>query len=252
MYKFINCSEYKDYFYLNEGELPTIESVRGKIVMFRRFNKDKLNKVDMGNYIKFAVNDNFVSKTTITVYGQDRYKVPTLLDRSKKYEYVESFFELPKNFEKKFKQNDNTTLFFNFGSGQSYVSFPYLVAKYINPRIGKYAEKSYPDDFLGMIFFDFVNRYYPKIIFNIIKRNFIPEKNGDLPNNFTICDTKNCTNKADTTNKLYFVVTLITIFALVALMIVLIIRLVKRFKRRHIKLEKDDLMSLLNFPFVVL
>ena len=56
-----------------------------------------------------------------------------------------------------------------------------------------------------MIFFDFVNRYYPKIIFNIIKRNFIPEKNGDLPNNFTICDTKNCTNKADTTNKLYFV-----------------------------------------------
>lgn len=251
MYKYMNCSEYKDYFYLNEGELPTLKSVRGKIVIFRRFIKEKLSEIDMGNFIKFEVNNDFVSKTTITVYGQDRYKVPTLLDRAKKYEYVESFFEKPKSFEKKFNANTNTTFFFNFGSGQSYVSFPFLVAEYINPRIGKYAEKYYPDEFLGMIFFDFINRYYPKIIFNIIKRNFLPEKNNDLSNNFTVCDTKNCTNKADTTNKLYVVVALLTIFVLVALIIALFMHLVKRCKRSHIKFEKDDLISLLNFPFVV-
>ena len=252
MYSYINCSEYKNYFYLNEGELPTIDSVRGKIVVFRRFDKVKLNMIDMGNFIKFAVNDDFVSNTTITAYGQDRYKVPTIFDRPKKFNYVESFFEKPKSFEKKMTSDMKTTIFFNFGSGQSYVCFPYFVAEYVNPRIGKYVEKSYPNEFLGMIILDFVNRYYPKIIYHIIKRNFIPEKNGGLKNNFKICDIDDCTNKADGTNKFYVALAIFAAFVLVALLIVLTICLVNRFKQKQNNSEKESFVSLLKFQFVVL
>lgn len=252
MYSYINCSEYKKYFYLNEGELPTIESVRGKIVIFRRFNKEKLSEIDMGNYIKFAVNDEFVSNTTITAYGQDRYKVPSLFDRPKKYKFVESFFEKPKSFEKRLTNHIGTTIFFNYGSGQSYFCYPYYVAEYINPRIGNYVEKSYPNEFLGMIFLDFVNRYHPKIIYHIIKRNFIPEKNGGLKNVFTVCDLKNCTNKSDGTNKLCVALVIITVLALFALVVIFVIYLVKRFNKKEMNSEKDAFMSLLKFQFIIL
>lgn len=240
MYSYINCSEYKDFFYLNEGELPTVDHVRGKIVLFRRFNKEKLVNIDMGNYIEFAQNDVFVSKKSIIAHGQDCYKVPNLFVRSKKYEKVEKFFEKPKEFFKQLKQSTETTIFLNYGSGQSLGCYPYLVAEYVTPRIGKYVEKSYPNDFLGIIFFDFINRYYPKIIYHIIKRNFNPDQNGGLQNTFAICNSENCTNKADGTNKLYVALVIIAVIVLVALIVLLIVCLVLRFKRIQNHSEKSE------------
>ena len=137
------------------------------IYLLRRFNKDNLNSIDMGNHVQFSENDVFVSKTTITVHGQDCFRILNLFARSKKYKKVEEFFEKPKLFEKKIA--DETTLFLNFGSGQSLGCYPYSAAEYVTPRIGKYVEKSYPNEFLGFIIFDFdFNRYYPKIIYNVI------------------------------------------------------------------------------------
>lgn len=228
MYSYINCDEYRDYFYLSENELPSIEKVRGKIVLLRRFNKDTLSNVDMGNYIRFADNDFFESKYTITTYGQDCYTVSSLFARSSKYKKVEEFFEKPKNF----KHSSHTTLFLNFGSGQSLICYPYSVAEYVTPRVGEYVEKSFPNDFLGIVIFDFVNRYYPKIIYHVIKRNFLPERNGGLPNTFTICDPENCTNKANGTNKLYVALVVIAAIVVVALIVLLIVFIVIRYKRK--------------------
>lgn len=234
MYSYIDCDEFKNYFYLYEGQLPTIDLVRGKIVLLRRFSKNKLSNVNMGNFIKFADNDFFVSNFDITVYGQDCYKVGNLFKRSKKYKKVESFFEKTRNVAPKIlSDSTTTTLFLNFASAQSLYCYPYLVAEYVTPRIGKYIEKSFPNEFLGMIFFDFVNRYYPKILYNIIKRNFIPEKNGGLPDNFKICDPDHCTNKANGTNKLYVALVVIGVIVIFGLIVFLIVFFVIRYKRKR-------------------
>lgn len=242
MYDYINCSEYKDYFYLYEGNFPPIEQVRGKIILLRRFHKDTLKNIDLGNYIEFANNDHFVSDYTITTYGQDCFKVYTLFDRPKKFKQVQKNFALAKVFPKQITADTKSTIFLNYASGQSLGCYPYLVAEYLTPAVGKHAEVEYPEDFLGMILFDMINRYYPKIIYNILKRNFIPEENGGLPNTFELCGPDVCTNTAQGTNQVIVALVALSVVVFVIIIVVVIVLCIRR------KRNKVNEHPLLNEP----
>lgn len=151
-----------DYFYLKDGS-PTIEKVRGKIVVLRRFDPVY---TPQGNYLKFEDNAIFTSQTAITARIQDCYVVETLFHRSKKWEYVSQILAEAAN------NTDENKLFVNFGSGTSPLCFPSAVADYITPKIGYYLEVTNPTTFVGVIMFDFIDLYYNDVIEILARRNF--------------------------------------------------------------------------------
>ncbi|KAK8835826.1 hypothetical protein M9Y10_040374 [Tritrichomonas musculus] len=153
----------EEFFYLKEDS-PTLEKVRGKIVILRRFDPVYSPQ---GNYLQFQDNKIFTSQTTITARIQDCYVVPTMFERSTKWNHVSQILDEAAN------NTDKDKLFVNFGSGTSPLCFPYVVAEYITPKIGYYLEVTNPNTFVGVIMFDFVNLYYNDVIEILAKRNFI-------------------------------------------------------------------------------
>lgn len=160
MQSYINSFE--DYFYLTEKS-PTLDEVRGKIVILRRFSSVIS---PLGNYLRFQDNAIFTSITTITARVQDCYNVPTLFDRAKKWENVNSLLL------EALQNTDEDKLFINFGSGTSAFCYPYSVADYITPLIGVYVHINQPDAFTGVIMFDYINSNYDNLVYYIVKRNF--------------------------------------------------------------------------------
>lgn len=153
---------FKDFFYLNEG-VPTVEQVRGKIILLRRFSP----VVELqGNLLEFQDNAIFTSNTTIVARIQDCYIVPSMLDRSIKWS------EMMQLFQEALVNTDSNKLFINFGSGGSDDCHPYAVAEYINPLLGYYLEFGQPNSFIGFVLFDFVNRYYNNLIEIVATRNY--------------------------------------------------------------------------------
>ena len=134
--------DYEEYFYLREKS-PTLDQVRGKIVILRRFDPVYSPQ---GNYLKFQDNAIFTSSTTITARIQDCYVVTTLFDRSTKWDHVYQILN------ESVQNKDEDKLFVNFGSGTSPLCFPYAVADYITPKIGYYLEVTMPNAFVGLLF----------------------------------------------------------------------------------------------------
>ena len=155
--------DYEEYFYLREKS-PTLDQVRGKIVILRRFDPVYSPQ---GNYLKFQDNAIFTSSTTITARIQDCYVVTTLFDRSTKWDHVYQILN------ESVQNKDEDKLFVNFGSGTSPLCFPYAVADYITPKIGYYLEVTMPNAFVGVIMFDFIDSYYNNLIEILVKRNFV-------------------------------------------------------------------------------
>ena len=159
---YINAFE--EFFYLEENS-PTLDKVRGKIVILRRFSSII---TPLGNYLEFQDNTIFTSVTTITARIQDCYNVPTLFDRAKKWQQVSSILiEAMQN-------TDKDKLFVNFGTGSSAFCYPYAVADYITPLIGVYVHISQPSAFTGVIMFDYINSNYDNLVYYLVQRNFVP------------------------------------------------------------------------------
>ncbi|KAK8887473.1 hypothetical protein M9Y10_038518 [Tritrichomonas musculus] len=73
--------EYEEFFYLEENS-PSLDLVRGKIVLFRRYDP---TSSPQGNFLDFVDNAIFTSNTTIVARIQDCYHVSSLFDRSTKW-----------------------------------------------------------------------------------------------------------------------------------------------------------------------
>lgn len=153
----------ESFFYLKDGS-PTLDEVRGKIVILRRFDPVV---APQGNYLNFVDNAIFTSNTTIIARIQDCYHIPTLFDRSTKWENVLTLFE------EAIQNTDKDKLFINFGSGTSPLCFPNSVADYITPKIGYYLEFTQPHAFVGVIMFDFIDINYNNVIEILAQRNLI-------------------------------------------------------------------------------
>lgn len=153
---------YEEFFYLEENS-PSLDLVRGKIVLFRRYDPPSSPQ---GNFLDFVDNAIFTSNTTIVARIQDCYHVSSLFDRSTKWNNV--LYLLNESIQNK----DENKLFLNFGSGGSDDCYPYAVAEYTTSLIGYFLEFTKPNDFVGVILFDYVNTNYDNVIEILAKRNF--------------------------------------------------------------------------------
>lgn len=160
MKSYINGLE--KYFFLDEIS-PSLEKVRGKIVLLRRFSS---SISPMGNYIQFKDNTIFTSVTTITAEVQDCYNVPTLFDRGSKWNHFMAVMN------DAIKNTDENKLFLNFGSGSSAFCYPWSVADFMTPKIGYYIEYTEPNAFVGVILFDYINSNYDNLIEILVRRNY--------------------------------------------------------------------------------
>lgn len=152
---------YENFFFLDEIS-PTLDQVRGKIVLLRRFSSPDH---PFGNELVFG-SGTFTSNTTITARIQDDYRVKSLFHRSKKWE---TFLDLMDEAQ---KNRDKDKLYIDFGSGSTTFCYPFSTANYMIPRIGNYLQNTNPDSFVGVIMFDYITEKYENTIYYLIKRNF--------------------------------------------------------------------------------
>ena len=161
----------EDYFFFDEIS-PTLDQVRGKIVLLRRFSSPV---TPFGNELKFG-SETFTSNTTITARVQDAYQVKSLFHRQLKWERFLNLME-------EVKQNsDEDKLFINFGSGSTTFCYPYSTAEYMIPRIADYLKNTNPDSFVGVIMFDYITTYYENAIYYLLKRNFKQQESSSNEN----------------------------------------------------------------------
>jgi 1-phosphatidylinositol phosphodiesterase len=131
-----------------KNTIPTLDEVRGKIVLFRRFATDNADTVKGLNALDFRDDDTFTIKNTITFEIQDNWVVETVLDRAGKWKKVRDFLEKAR------QKTEKTTLYVNFTSGGSAGSYPNNVAEYVNPRVMDYFRQHTQGHF-GIIPMDF-------------------------------------------------------------------------------------------------
>lgn len=151
---------YEYYFFLDEIS-PTLDQVRGKIVILRRFPS---TVSPLGNELDFC-GEIFTSHTTIIARIQDAFQVKTLLNRYQKWE---KFLNL---LREAVDNTDQDTLFINFGSGAAAFCCPYSTASYILPRLGNYLKNINQNKFVGVILLDYITDYYDDLIYYLVKRN---------------------------------------------------------------------------------
>lgn len=151
---------YEKYFFLDEIS-PTLDQVRGKIVILRRFPS---SVTPFGNELDFC-GEIFTSNTTIIARIQDAFEVKTLFNR---YEKWEKFINLMKEAV---ENTDQDKLYINFGSGSTIFCYPNATASYILPRLGNYLKNINPNLFVGVVLLDFITNYYDNLIYYLIKRN---------------------------------------------------------------------------------
>jgi 1-phosphatidylinositol phosphodiesterase len=105
--------------YLNDT-IPKLGDVRGKIVLFRRFTGQApvlgINASDWKDDATFEINNSAKLKV------QDKYKVPTVCDISKKWDHIKSLL-------KEAADATDDRWYVNFTSGTSSGAYPYTVAK---------------------------------------------------------------------------------------------------------------------------
>ncbi|KAK8877830.1 hypothetical protein M9Y10_004593 [Tritrichomonas musculus] len=153
---------YVDRFYLEET-LPTLDQVRGKIVLLRRFESPI---TPFGILLNFKNNSTFTSETSITARIQDEYKVKSLFHRQQKWDTFLSHLTEAKENE------DEDKLFINFGSGSTTFCYPFSTANFMTPKIGDYLKNQDPNSFVGIIMLDYFTENYENIAYYLIKRNF--------------------------------------------------------------------------------
>jgi len=156
-----------------EPKNPTVDSIRGKIVLLRRFKATKDLGIDASDWLDDKTFE--ISTSTPVLSIQDEYKVHSIAGISDKWQHVRSLLNealLPENAHK---------LFLNFGSGTAPTgAFPHVVAKGakhhgqegINPHFLCYFQNALqtPSENMrfGIIVLDFPD---PELLTEIIRIN---------------------------------------------------------------------------------
>jgi len=133
-----------------EANIPSLSTVRGKIVLFRRFGAAITPKgIDASNWPDNVINFT-IDNGSATIRVQDNYVVPT---NSTKWNNITSIFTEAKN-------GVSTTLFLNYISGYKSGLFgiPNIttVSNYMNPKIETYFTSNTSGRF-GIVPMDFIN-----------------------------------------------------------------------------------------------
>ncbi|CDM69935.2 Puatative phosphatidylinositol diacylglycerol-lyase [Clostridium bornimense] len=147
----------RELWYLNDS-IPTLDEVRGKIVLVRRFVSNNKKGIDASSW---KDNTTFDINNSSNLAIQDCYKVG---DTSEKWEEMTSLYE-------KASTRDDNCLYINYGSGyKSILGIPNIrkVKSYINPKIVKYFDENSKGRF-GITVVDFADK---DINSSIIKTNF--------------------------------------------------------------------------------
>ncbi len=145
---------FEDYWYL-EATVPTLDEVRGKIVLFRRYGNGSqgivANPGSWGNNATFEI-----PHPDGSLKVQDEFEVPTLFNLGDKWSKVENLLKAAKNGNK----ND---WYINFLSGTSPGAYPINVARNrigasypMNPRLYDYLKSESPARF-GTLMMDFTD-----------------------------------------------------------------------------------------------
>ena len=140
--------------YLGAG-IPSLDSVRGKIVLFRRFGATSTPKgIDASNFP-----DNTTFSTGGMLRVQDNYVVP---DNNVKWSSIETILN-------EARYGGPNTLYVNFSSGykSGFLSIPSIttVSNNINPRITTYFTNN-PSGRFGAILMDFADTSRCALVYN--------------------------------------------------------------------------------------
>lgn len=146
---------FERYFYLTEKN-PTVDEVRGKIVLLRRFNT---TFKPLGNEIKFLDDQIFNSSTTIDCHVQDVYLV---YSGASKWEYFYQTLEKTKD------KNDvaEDWFYINYGSGTGVIIPPITICSYVNKQLITYLQSHQNTITTGILMLDFVNQIDPADVIN--------------------------------------------------------------------------------------
>ncbi len=132
-----------------ENRIPTLSQVRGKIILFNRYEKET---TDFGLSTHYWVsNETFtVNNETFNLHVQDYYCVESALEE--KWSFVE------KHYEQSFVNADKDNLYINFTS--AYIGdIPDIraVSNFINPKFAEYM-KNTPKGCYGISVMDFATQ----------------------------------------------------------------------------------------------
>jgi 1-phosphatidylinositol phosphodiesterase len=152
-------SPYPQYWALG-NHIPTLGSVRGKIVLLRRFELNDPGTVLGIKALPWLDNQIFALNNEARLQIQDQYNVPTILNVVDKWNVIENcIYEAAAN-------SDNI-LFVNFTSGASGGAYPYTIAKGypgesgINKRLEDFLEANPQFRHCGIIYLNFPE--YPQL-----------------------------------------------------------------------------------------
>jgi 1-phosphatidylinositol phosphodiesterase len=149
------------------SSIPTLDQVRGRIVLFRRFGDALGRGIDASPW---SDNATFDIDNNAALSVQDNYVVPTVCDMSKKWGHISALLD---------RSRDRTSprWYINFTSGSSSGAYPNAVAKGCSPNVGMNDElKTYlrtnTTGIVGSVLMDF--QEYPgcsSLVRSIYERN---------------------------------------------------------------------------------
>ncbi|MEJ0026866.1 MAG: hypothetical protein WDN01_12635 [Rhizomicrobium sp.] len=111
--------------------MPKMKDVRGKIVLYRRFDTDTKGAVPGLKAHPYEDDKTFTIDATVPLKIQDQWKVATVFARGNKWNAMKALLDEAKK--------KNTRYFYaNYGSGNGAGSAPSTTANYVNPHLTDY------------------------------------------------------------------------------------------------------------------
>jgi 1-phosphatidylinositol phosphodiesterase len=147
-------AENPNLWYLGDT-IPTLRSVRGKIVLFRRFD---IARASPPTALGIDASDDFPPDARGTIDGPAKLEIQDKFDQTRAETTKETKWTAVVDLlnDASRQGSDRNTLFLNFGSaaGVAPVDFPLSVANFINPRLITYFN-GHPRGRFGIVAMDF-------------------------------------------------------------------------------------------------
>jgi hypothetical protein len=138
----------KEGFWYLEPNIPVLNTVRRKIVLFRRFPASSSKGIDATNGWPDDTTGT-INAPNLKIHIQDQYTVPTLMARTTKWERVKALIEET--------QKNTVDWYINFASGTSMGAYPNAVAGVVNTKLGDYIARTPFKNRIGTILMDFAD-----------------------------------------------------------------------------------------------
>ena len=168
-----------DKFYLEQDSLPTMGEIRGKIVIFRRFNLGDLGH-KMGYYLHWddQTKGSDYHHNNYLFYVQDYYHIHTGFIHANAA-YDDKITHVEHTINEAIDQGHSGKLFLNYTSCYSTHHTNKTVTSHINPSVDSYVKDRYHWGKAGVIFVNFAgtentNHYdfVPHLVKHIIEINY--------------------------------------------------------------------------------